>query len=147
MLKLKGANFIGQYWTNGTSPKGAIDLSTYEYMSVDVWTPELTADATLGVALLNAGEVKIDHIIPAGPAGWRTITMNVSDYAASELTVTNGVKWEPNPQGSIPLMYIDNFFAWNTPSPNTILNVSINANGNTKYPNVESGEVLALFYS
>ena len=147
MLKLKGANFIGQYWTNGTSPKGAIDLSTYEYMSVDVWTPELTADATLGVALLNAGEVKIDHIIPAGPAGWRTITMNVSDYAASELTVTNGVKWELNPHGSIPLMYIDNFFAWNTPSPNTILNVSINANGNTKYPNVESGEVLALFYS
>lgn len=147
MLKLKGTNYIGQYWTNGTSPKGAIDLSTYEFMSVDVWTPELTADATLGVALLNAGEVKIDHIIPAGPAGWRTITMNVSDYAASELTVTNGVKWEPNPQGSIPLMYIDNFFAWNTPSPNTILNVSINANGNTKYPNVESGEVLALFYS
>lgn len=147
MLKLKGTNYIGQYWTNGTSPKGAIDLSTYEFMSVDVWTPELTADATLGVALLNAGEVKIDHIIPAGPAGWRTITMNVSDYAASELTVTNGVKWEPNPQGSIPLMYIDNFFAWNTPSPNTILNVSINANGNTNYPNVESGEVLALFYS
>ena len=147
MLKLKGTNYIGQYWTNGTSPKGAIDLSTYEFMSVDVWTPELTADATLGVALLNAGEVKIDHIIPAGPAGWRTITMNVSDYAASELTVTNGVKWEPNPQGSIPLMYIDNFFAWNTPSPNTILNVSINANANTKYPNVESGEVLALFYS
>lgn len=147
MLKLNGTNYIGQYWTNGTSPKGAIDLSTYEFMSVDVWTPELTADATLGVALLNAGEVKIDHIIPAGPAGWRTITMNVSDYAASELTVTNGVKWEPNPQGSIPLMYIDNFFAWNTPSPNTILNVSINANGNTKYPNVESGEVLALFYS
>ena len=147
MLKLKGTNYIGQLWTTGTSPKGAIDLSTYEFMSVDVWTPELTADATLGVALLNAGEVKIDHIIPAGPAGWRTITMNVSDYAASELTVTNGVKWEPNPQGSIPLMYIDNFFAWNTPSPNTILNVSINANGNTKYPNVESGEVLALFYS
>lgn len=147
MLKLKGTNYIGQYWTNGTSPKGAIDLSTYEFMSVDVWTPELTADVTLGVALLNAGEIKIDHIIPAGPAGWRTITMNVSDYAASELTVTNGVKWEPNPQGSIPLMYIDNFFAWNTPSPNTILNVSINANGNTKYPNVESGEVLALFYS
>lgn len=147
MLKLKGTNYIGQYWTNGTSPKGAIDLSTYEFMSVDVWTPELTADATLGVALLNAGEVKVDHIIPAGPAGWRTITMKVSDYAASELTVTNGVKWEPNPQGSIPLMYIDNFFAWNTPSPNTILNISINANGNTKYPNVESGEVLALFYS
>ena len=147
MLKLKGANYIGQYWTNGSSPKGAIDLSTFEFMSVDVWTPELTADATFGIALLNAGEVKVDYTIPAGPAGWRTITMNLSDYASSELNVTNGVKWEPNPQGSIPLMYIDNFFAWNTPSPNTVLNVTINANGNSKYPNVDNGEVLALFYS
>lgn len=147
MVKMKGANYIGQSWSEGAAPKGAVDISGFANMSVDVWTGELAADATLGIALLGTPEVKVEYTLAAGAAGWRTIAIDLADFAAVDLTSIPGVKWEPNPQGSIPLMYIDNFYAWNAPSDVITVSFEVNASNNANYPNATTGEVFAVNYS
>ena len=148
MVKQKAANYIGSYWNGGGSaPNGAIDFSGHTNINLDVWVPELAADATLGVALLATGEVKVDYTIAAGAAGWRTLTIPVANYAASAINSVDGIKLEPNPQGSISIFYWDNLFAWNAPSNNTVASFSVDANNAGALFDAAGGEVLAISYS
>ena len=148
MVKQKAANYIGSYWNGGGSaPNGAIDFSGHTNINLDVWVPELAADATLGVALLAAGEVKVDYTIAAGAAGWRTLTIPVANYAASAINSVDGIKLEPNPQGSISIFYWDNLFAWSAPSNNTVASFSVDANNAGALFDAAGGEVLAISYS
>ena len=87
----------------GSNPRGPIDFSNYAYLNLDVWVPAYAGDYTLGVALLTSNEVKVDYTIDGGPAGWRTLTIPISDFANSEISSVDGIKFEPNPQGSIPI--------------------------------------------
>ncbi|MEC7286142.1 MAG: T9SS type A sorting domain-containing protein, partial [Bacteroidota bacterium] len=135
MLKLKEANYIGQYWTTTDNARGPIDLTKYDKMSVDVWVEAISTDKTLGIALLTSDEKKVDYTIAAGDAGWRTIELNVSDYGG--IDAVNGVKWEPNPQGSISLMYIDNFYAYDS----TLSIDDLEESTITIYPNPSTGIV------
>ena len=148
MVKQKSANYIGSYWNGGgTAPNGAIDFSGHTNINLDVWVPELAADATLGFALLAAGEVKVDYTIAAGAAGWRTLTIPVADFAASAINSVDGIKLEPNPQGSISIFYWDNLFAWSAPSNDTVATFSVDANNAGALFDAAGGEVLAISYS
>lgn len=148
MVKQKSANYIGSYWNGGGSaPNGAIDFSGHTNINLDVWVPELAADATLGFALLAAGEVKVDYTIAAGAAGWRTLTIPVADFAASAINSVDGIKLEPNPQGSISIFYWDNLFAWSAPSNDTVASFSVDANNAGALFDPAGGEVLAISYS
>lgn len=148
MVKQKSANYIGSYWNGGgTAPNGAIDFSGHTNINLDVWVPELAADATLGFALLAAGEVKVDYTIAAGAAGWRTLTIPVADFAASAINSVDGIKLEPNPQGSISIFYWDNLFAWSAPSNDTVASFSVDANNAGALFDAAGGEVLAISYS
>ena len=148
MVKQKSANYIGSYWNGGgTAPNGAIDFSGHTNINLDVWVPELAADATLGFALLAANEVKVDYTIAAGAAGWRTLTIPVADFAASAINSVDGIKLEPNPQGSISIFYWDNLFAWSAPSNNTVASFSVDANNAGALFDSAGGEVLAISYS
>ena len=148
MVKQKAANYIGSYWNGGgDSPNGPIDFSSHTNINLDVWVPELAADATLGVALLATGEVKVDYTIAAGAAGWRTLTIPVANYAASAINSVDGIKLEPNPQGSISIFYWDNLFAWSAPSNNTVASFSVDANNAGALFDAAGGEVLAISYS
>ena len=135
MLKLKEANYIGQYWTTTDNARGPIDLTKYDKMSVDVWVEAISTDKTLGIALLTSDEKKVDYTIAAGDAGWRTIELDVSNYGG--IDAVNGVKWEPNPQGSISLMYIDNFYAYDS----TLSIDDLEESTITIYPNPSTGIV------
>ena len=135
MLKLKDANYIGQYWTTTDNARGPIDLTKYDKMSVDVWVEAISTDKTLGIALLTSDEKKVDYTIAAGDAGWRTIELDVSNYGG--IDAVNGVKWEPNPQGSISLMYIDNFYAYDS----TLSIDDLEESTITIYPNPSTGMV------
>lgn len=148
MVKQKSANYIGSYWNGGGSaPNGPIDFSGHTNINLDVWVPELAADATLGFALLAAGEVKVDYTIAAGAAGWRTLTIPVADFAASAIDSVNGIKLEPNPQGSISIFYWDNLFAWSAPSNDTVASFSVDANNAGALFDAAGGEVFAISYS
>jgi hypothetical protein len=148
MVKQKSANYIGSYWNGGGSaPNGAIDFSGHTNINLDVWVPELAADATLGFALLAANEVKVDYTIAAGAAGWRTLTIPVADFAASAINSVDGIKLEPNPQGSISIFYWDNLFAWSAPSNDTVASFSVDANNAGALFDAAGGEVLAISYS
>ena len=148
MVKQKSANYIGSYWNGGGSaPNGPIDFSAHTNINLDVWVPELAADATLGFALLAANEVKVDYTIAAGAAGWRTLTIPVADFAASATNSVDGIKLEPNPQGSISIFYWDNLFAWSAPSNNTVATFSVDANNAGALFDAAGGEVLAISYS
>jgi hypothetical protein len=148
MVKQKSANFIGSYWNGGGSaPNGPIDFSAHTNINLDVWVPELAADATLGFALLAANEVKVDYTIAAGAAGWRTLTIPVADFAASATNSVDGIKLEPNPQGSISIFYWDNLFAWSAPSNDTVASFSVDANNAGALFDAAGGEVLAISYS
>ena len=148
MVKQKSANYIGSYWNaGGSAPNGAIDFSAHTNINLDVWVPELAADATLGFALLAAGEVKVDYTIAAGAAGWRTLTIPVADFAASAINSVDGIKLEPNPQGSISIFYWDNLFAWSAPSNDTVASFSVDANNAGALFDAAGGEVLAISYS
>ena len=148
MVKQKTANYIGHYWnTSGSNVFGAVDFSGHTNINLDVWVPELAADATLGLALLAQGEVKVDYTIAAGPAGWRTLTIPVADFAASAINSVDGIKLEPNPQGSIPIYYWDNFFAWSAPSNDTVASFSVDASNAGALFDAAGGEVLAISYS
>lgn len=148
MVKQKTANYIGHYWnTSGSNVFGAVDFSGHTNINLDVWVPELAADATIGLALLAQGEVKVDYTIAAGPAGWRTLTIPVADFAASAINSVDGIKLEPNPQGSIPIYYWDNFFAWNAPSNDTVASFSVDASNAGTLFDAAGGEVLAISYS
>ena len=148
MVKQKTANYIGHYWnTSGSNVFGAVDFSGHTNINLDVWVPELAADATIGLALLAQGEVKVDYTIAAGPAGWRTLTIPVADFAASAINSVDGIKLEPNPQGSIPIYYWDNFFAWSAPSNDTVASFSVDASNAGTLFDAAGGEVLAISYS
>ena len=148
MVKQKSANYIGSYWNGGGSaPNGPIDFSAHTNINLDVWVPELAADATLGFALLAANEVKVDYTIAAGAAGWRTLTIPVADFAASATNSVDGIKLEPNPQGSISIFYWDNLFAWSAPSNDTVASFSVDANNAGALFDAAGGEVLAISYS
>ena len=148
MLKFKNLNYVGQYWSNGTTPKGSVNLSGYEFISFDIWVGQLDVDAIFAMTLLDsdqAGEKLVSTTISTNDTGWKTVTLNMSEWAGQDLTDIKGVKWEPT--GTLKLAYIDNFYAWNNPSENTVLNVSVNTNANSNYPNVSNGDAIALNYS
>jgi hypothetical protein len=139
---------VGQYWSNGTTPKGSVNLSGYEFISFDIWVGQLDVEAIFAMTLLDsdqAGEKLVSTTISTNDTGWKTVTLNMSEWAGQDLTDIKGVKWEPT--GTLKLAYIDNFYAWNNPSENTVLNVSVNTNANSNYPNVSNGDAIALNYS
>ena len=120
IVRQTNLNYSGTYWNaGGSNPRGPIDFSNYAYLNLDVWVPVYAGDYTLGVALLTSNEVKVDYTIDGGPAGWRTLTIPISDFANSEISSVDGIKFEPNPQGSIPIFYWDNLFAWGGSGDNT----------------------------
>ena len=93
--------YIGSYWNGGGSNKlGQIDLSNYSNVNIDIHFQELTGtDHVLGIALLvepASEEALISYPIAAGAAGWRTITLDLSQYGG--LDKVNGIKIE----GMIP---------------------------------------------
>lgn len=127
IVRQTNLNYSGTYWNaGGSNPRGPIDFSNYAYLNLDVWVPAYAGDYTLGVALLTSNEVKVDYTIDGGPAGWRTLTIPISDFANSEISSVDGIKFEPNPQGSIPIFYWDNLFAWGDSGDNTTT-ISVNA--------------------
>ena len=65
----------------------------------------------------------------------RQIELDVSNYGG--IDAVNGVKWEPNPQGSISLMYIDNFYAYDS----TLSIDDLEESTITIYPNPSTGIV------
>lgn len=149
MVKNK-SNFVGHYWNAaGSNPKGPVDFSGHTNINLDVWVPEITEDKKLGVALLAAGEVLLEYTIASGAAGWRTLTIPVSDFsnAGTSVNEVNGVKLEQAPHGSIPLYYWDNLFAWSAPSTNTVASFSVDANNAGAIFDPTGGEVLAISYS
>ena len=134
---------------SGSNVFGVVDLSGHTNINLDVWVPEITEDKVLGVALLATGEVLKDYTITAGAAGWRTLTIPVSDFvdAGTAVNAVNGVKLEQRPHGSIPLYYWDNLFAWSAPSNNTVATFSVDANNAGAIFDAAGGEVLAISYS
>ena len=102
----------------------SINFSNYAYLNLDVWVPAFDGDYSLVIALLTINEVNVIYEIDGGPAGWRTLTIPISDFANSEISSVDGIKFEPNPQGSIPIFYWDNLFAWNPPSANSVASFS-----------------------
>ena len=113
IVRQTNLNYQGTYWNaGGSNPRGPIDFSNYAYLNLDVWVPAYAGDYSLGIALLTSNEVIVDYTIDDGPAGWRTLTIPISDFANSEISSVDGIKFVPNPQGSIPIFYWDNLFAW-----------------------------------
>lgn len=147
--------FIGSYWNGGGSNKlGSIDLSNYANVNIDVYFQELTGtDHKLGIALLTPDEKFIEYPIAAGAAGWRTITLDLSEYG-TRLDEVNGIKIEgvkTDPADDAtrwtPDISWDNLFAWNAPSANTVATFSVNANNAGALFDSAGGEVLAISYS
>ena len=127
IVRQTNLNYQGTYWNaGGSNPRGPINFSNYAYLNLDVWVPSYAGDYTLGIALLTSNEVKVNYTIDGGPAGWRTLTIPISDFANSEISSVDGIKFEPDPQGSIPIFYWDNLFAWGDSGDNTNT-ISVNA--------------------
>ena len=97
MLKLKEANYIGQYWTTRDNARGPQILQNMIRCLLR-WV-EAIQQTNLRIALLTSDEKKVDYTIAAGDAGWRTIELML---ATMELMLLMEL-WEPNPQGSISL--------------------------------------------
>ena len=149
MVKQKSANYIGHLWAaGGPNPAGSLDWSGHSNLNIDIWVPELTADATIKIVPLPAAasEVAKDYTISAGAEGWRTITLDLTQEYVG-LDAVNGVKIEPSPHGSIPIFYWDNLFAWSAPSNNTVATFSVDANNAGALFDAAGGEVLAISYS
>lgn len=146
--------YIGSYWNGGgTNKLGQIDISNYANLNIDIHFQELTGtDHVLGIALLvdpASAETLISYPIAAGAAGWRTITLDLSQYGG--LDKVNGIKIEGMiPEGGTrwtPDISWDNLFAWNAPSANTVATFSVNANNAGALFDSAGGEVFAISYS
>lgn len=144
--------FIGSYWNGGgTNKLGPIDLSNFANVNIDIYFQELTGtDHKLGIALLTPDEKLVSYDIAAGAAGWRTITLDLSEYG-TRLDEVNGIKIEGMiPAGGTrwtPDISWDNLFAWNAPSANTVATFSVNANNAGALFDSAGGEVFAVSYS
>ena len=144
--------YIGSYWNGGgTNKLGPIDLSNFANVNIDIYFQELTGtDHKLGIALLTPDEKLVSYDIPAGAAGWRTITLDLSEYG-TRLDEVNGIKIEGMiPAGGTrwtPDISWDNLFAWNAPSANTVATFSVNANNAGALFDSAGGEVFAISYS
>ena len=146
--------YVGSYWNGGGSNKlGSIDLSNYANVNIDVYFQELTGtDHELGIALLTPDEKLVSYPIAAGAAGWRSITLDLSEYG-TRLDEVNGIKIEgmtPAGDGAVrwtPDISWDNLFAWNAPSSNTVVSFTVNANNAGAVFDSANGEVFAISYS
>ena len=150
--------FVGSYWNGGgTNKLGPIDISNYANVNIDIYFQELTGtDHELGIALLTPDEKLVKYPIAAGAAGWRTITLDLSEYG-SRLDEVNGIKIEgidPDLDNDpatdtrwTPSISWDNLFAWNPPSANSVASFSVNANNAGALFDADGGEVFAISYS
>jgi len=153
-------SYVGSYWNRGENsktgdPDVGVDISSYANMNIDIYFQELTGtDHELGIALLTntaGAETLVKYPIAAGAAGWRTLTLDLSEYGG--LAEVIGIKIEgliPAGDGAVrwtPDITWDNLFAWNPPSQYTVASFAVDANNAGAIFDAAAGEVFAISYS
>ena len=157
-------SYVGSYWNRGDNSKTGdplvgVDISSYANMNIDIYFQELTGtDHELGIALLTltaGAETLVKYPIAAGAAGWRTLTLDLSEYGG--LTEVVGIKIEgldPDLDNDpatdtrwTPDITWDNLFAWNPPSQYTVASFAVDANNAGAIFDAAAGEVFAISYS
>lgn len=93
----------------GTQFASAIDVSTYQYLHVDLWSPNC---ATFDLYLIGGSEQKVS-LTPAS-TGWNSFDIPVSAYNAVTLTGVIQFKFVATattaPIGSSTSIYVDNIY-------------------------------------
>jgi hypothetical protein len=108
-LKYESLNYQGTNLgsTNGDAPQ---DVSAYEYLHVDFWTPNST---DLGIYLISSGPVEVEYVlIPTGTLEeWNSVDIPLTAFAGVDLA--NVIQFKVEGNGTI---YFDNWYFWKAPA-------------------------------
>ena len=101
----------------------SLDVSTMEYLHVDVWTPNLN---TLKFFLIKfSPNVEQSVTITPTKSGWYSIDIPLSSYNLVDKSQLRQFKLEGSPSGST--IYLDNIYFWKSASSPTITGFTIPA--------------------
>ena len=99
----------------GIDISGSINVSTMQYLHVDIWTANCTA---FEVVLINEGSGEQGYTITPTTSGWKSVDIPLTQYNTVSLSNVGQIKLVGTPFGSSDV-YLDNLYFWksaNTPS-------------------------------
>ncbi len=116
--KLENLNYQGNELAT------ALNVSTMQYLHIDVWTPNCTA---FGISLIKLGPtVEQEVVLTPNNTGWNSFDIALSQYNPIILPAVSQIKYVGTPFGS-STVYFDNLYFWKVANPPTITNFTIPA--------------------
>jgi hypothetical protein len=116
--KLENLNY------QGNELASAINVSSMQYLHIDVWTPNCTA---FGISLIKLSPtVEQEVVLTPNNTGWNSFDIALSQYNSIILPAVSQIKYVGTPFGS-STVYFDNLYFWKVANPPTITNFTIPA--------------------
>jgi len=102
-LKYENLNY------QGTQFASALDVSGYENLHVDFWTPNST---DLGIFLISSGPVEVEYLLvpPGTTESWQSLDIPLTAFAGVNLA--DVIQFKVDGNGTV---YFDNWYFWKTP--------------------------------
>lgn len=92
----------------GTQLSGSIDVSTMDYLHVDIWTPDAQ---TINLSIISPGPLETPVSLPVVNGTWRSYDIPLSDYSrVVNLKEIFQFKFDNAGRSDRPTIYIDNLY-------------------------------------
>jgi len=103
-LKYENLNY------QGTQFASALDVSGYENLHVDFWTPNST---DLGIFMISTGPIEIEYLLvpPGTTESWQSLDIPLTAFAG--INLADVIQFKVDGNGTI---YFDNWYFWKSPA-------------------------------
>ncbi|MFY7885363.1 MAG: Ig-like domain-containing protein, partial [Dolichospermum sp.] len=105
----------------GIEISGSINVSTMQYLHVDIWTANCTA---FEVFLINEGAGEQGYTITPTASGWKSVDIPLTQYNSVSLSNVGQIKLVGTPFGTSDV-YLDNLYFWKSANTPSLSNFSI----------------------
>ncbi len=98
----------------GTQLAGGQDLSSMEFMHVDVWTPDATVIKVTPISL-STGELLVD-LTPLNQGSWNSYDIPLTDFTGISMADIHQLKFDGQAGVTPSTVYLDNIYFWKNPT-------------------------------
>jgi hypothetical protein len=107
----------------GTQLASAINVSTMQFLHIDIWTPNSTA---FDLFLINTTPTTVDQKVTLTPtlSGWNTYNIPLTSFNSIALSSVEQIKFEALPSGTT-VVYMDNMYFWKASNAPTLTNFNM----------------------
>jgi len=115
-----GGNFMMKYDNfnyQGTEFVGAQDLSSMDYMHIDMWTPNATVVKVTPISA-STGE-NLTYITPIEIESWNSYDIPLADFAGVSMADIVQLKFDGQEGVNPSVLYLDNIYFYSSSAPGT----------------------------